>query len=98
MRGLQIRAGFRDYKSWLEGLQIGAALGISSWGKKITNRGKESSKRGKDYKSGQEGFQIGARIPNWDNDYKLLQNSFCGMVDRRKVFSLISSVDQYQRI
>ena len=43
IRGLQIRAGFRDYKSWQEGLQIGAA--ISNRRKKITNRGR-------DFKSG----------------------------------------------
>ena len=45
IRGLQIRAGFRDYKSWQEGLQIGAAI---------------SNRRKKDYKSGQ-GFQIRAK-------------------------------------
>ena len=53
MRGLQIGAGFRDYKSGQEGLQIGTALGISNRGKEITNRGK------RDFKSGQ-GLQIGA--------------------------------------
>ena len=66
IRGLQIGAGFRDYKLGQERLQIGTALGISNRGKKITNRGKESSiqaeitNRGKrDFKSGQ-GVQIGA--------------------------------------
>ena len=44
MRVLQIGAGFRDYKSRQDGLQIGAALGIS-------NRGKEISNRRRDYKS-----------------------------------------------
>ena len=53
MRGLQIGAGFRDYKSGQEGLQIGAALGISNRGKETTNRGR------RDFKSGQ-GLQIGA--------------------------------------
>ena len=48
------------YKSGQEGLQIGAALGISNHGKKITNRGKEISNWGRDYKSRQEGLQIGA--------------------------------------
>ena len=52
MRGLQIGAGFRDYRSEQEGLQIGAALGISSRGKEITNWDR-------DFKSGQ-GLQIGA--------------------------------------
>ena len=53
MRGLQIGAGFRDYKSGQEGLQIGTALGISNRGKEITKRGK------RDFKSGQ-GLQIGS--------------------------------------
>ena len=57
IRGLQIGAGFRDYKSGQEELQIRAALGISNWGKKITSWGR-------DYKSEQEGFQIGAGITN----------------------------------
>ena len=57
IRGLQIGAGFRDCKSGQEGLQIGAALGIS-------NRGKEVSNQGRDYKSRQERFQIGAGITN----------------------------------
>ena len=48
------------YKSGQEGLQTGAALGISNRGKKITNRAKEVSIWGRDYKSGQEGLQIGA--------------------------------------
>ena len=39
IRGLQIGAGFRDYKSGKEGLQKGVFLGISNCGKKITNRG-----------------------------------------------------------
>ena len=54
MRGWQTRAGSRDDKSEQEGLQIRAALGISNWGKEITNRagissqGKEISNRGRD--------------------------------------------------
>ena len=61
MRGLQIGAGFRDYKSGKEGLQIAVALGISN--------------RGSDFKSGQR-LQIGAReISNRDRDYKLVQNT-----------------------
>ena len=52
IRGLQIGAGFRNYKSGQEELQIGAALGIS-------NRGKDISNWGRDYKSGQE-LQTGA--------------------------------------
>ena len=46
IRGLQMWASFRDYKSGKEGLQIGAALGISNWGKEISNRGRN-------HKSGQ---------------------------------------------
>ena len=64
MRGFQIGASFRHYKSGQEGLQIEAALGISNRGKEITNRGKEISNRGRDNKSGQEGFQIGEGITN----------------------------------
>ena len=51
IRGLQIGAGFRDYKSGQEGLQIGAVLGISNWGKEISNRGR-------DYKSVQNSFSV----------------------------------------
>ena len=43
IRELQIKAGFRDYKSGQERLQRGAAFGVSNRGKKITNRGKEIS-------------------------------------------------------
>ena len=57
--GLQIRVGFRDYKSGQVELQIGAVLGISHRAKKITNRGR-------DFKSWKERFQIGAEITNWE--------------------------------
>ena len=57
--GLQIRVGFRDYKSGQEELQIGSVLGISHRPKKITNRGR-------DFKSWKERFQIGAEITNWE--------------------------------
>ena len=57
IRGLQIEAGFKDYKLGQEVLQIVAALRISNLGKKITNRGR-------DFKLGQQGFQIGAGITN----------------------------------
>ena len=50
IRGLYIGAGFRDYRSRQEGVQIGAALEISNRGKKITNRGW-------DFKSGQGDFK-----------------------------------------
>ena len=55
---------FRDYKSGQEGLQIGAALGISNRGKEITNRGRNFKSGQRDFESGQEGFQIGAGITN----------------------------------
>ena len=74
IRGLQIGAGFRDYKSKEKGLQIKAALGISSRSKKITNRGRYFKLGQRDFKSGQR-FQIGARgISNWGRDYKSVQN------------------------
>ena len=65
IRGLQIGAGFRDYKLGQEGLQIGVALRISIEAKRLqigaglSNRAKEVSNRSRDYKSGQ-GLQIGA--------------------------------------
>ena len=58
IRKLQIGAGFRDYKSEQEGLQIEAALGISNWGKKITNRSSDLKSGQRDLKSGQK-LQIG---------------------------------------
>ena len=70
MRGLQIRAGFRDYKSGQEGLQIGAALGISNRGKEITNRDRGFKSGKRDFKLGQR-LQIEARgISNRGRDYK----------------------------
>ena len=48
-----------------QNLQIGAILGISNWGKKITNRVR-------DYKSGQEGFQNRAEITNRCRTHVLL--------------------------
>ena len=72
IRGLHIGVGFRDYRSRQEGVQIGAALEISSRGKKITNRDFKSGQG--DFKSGQR-LQIGARgISNRGRDYKLVQN------------------------
>ena len=53
IRGVQIGAGFRDCKSGEEGLQTGAALGI-------TNRDRDFKSEQRDLKSGQR-LQIGAR-------------------------------------
>ena len=67
VRGLQIGAGFRDYKSGQKGLQIDGVEGIS-------NRGRDFKSGQRDFKSGQI-LQIGAReITNWGRDYKLVQN------------------------
>ena len=88
VRGLQIGAGFSDYRSGQEGLQIRAASGILSRGKKITNRGRGFKSGQRDFKSEQRDFkseqrdfksgqrlQIGARgISNQDRDYKSGQN------------------------
>ena len=52
MRGLQTRVSFRDYKLRQERLQIGAALGISDWAKKITNWGRDFKLGQGDFKSG----------------------------------------------
>ena len=57
IRELKIGAGFRDYKSGQERLQIGTALGISNRDKKITNWG-----RG--FKSEQRDFKFGSEITN----------------------------------
>ena len=54
--GLQIKAGSRDYKSEQERLQIGAALGMSNRGEKITNWAGLSNWGKK--------FQIGTEITN----------------------------------
>ena len=53
IRGLHIGASFRNYRSRQEGVQIGIDLEISSWGKKITNRGWDFKLRQGDFKSGQ---------------------------------------------
>ena len=63
IKGWQIGAGFRDYKSGQEGLQIGAASGIS-------NRSKKISDWGRDYKSGQGRLPTWAGISNRGRDYK----------------------------
>ena len=74
MRGLQIRGGYRDYKSGQERLQIGAALGISNRGKEITNRGRDFKSGQRDFKSGQR-LHVGARgISNRGRDYKSVQS------------------------
>ena len=52
IRGLQIGAGFRDYKLGQEGLQTGADLGNSNRSKKITSRGRY-------FKSGERDFKLG---------------------------------------
>ena len=68
LRGLRIGAGFRDYKSRQEGLQIRAAL-------EILNQGKYYKSGQRDFKSGQR-LQIGARgISNRDSDYNSVQNN-----------------------
>ena len=77
MRGLQIGAGFRDCKSGQDGLQIGAALGISNRGKEITNWSRDFKSGKRDFKSGQ-GLQIVVRgISNRGRGYKLFQSSSC---------------------
>ena len=59
-----------DYKSGQEGLQIGATLGISNRGKKITNQGRDFKSGQRDFKSGQR-LQIGAKgISNRGRNYK----------------------------
>ena len=81
VRGLQIGAGFGDYRSGQEGLQIRAASGILSRGKKITNQGRGFKSGQRDFKSEQRDFKSGQRlqigaggISNQDRDYKSGQN------------------------
>ena len=70
IKGLQFGASFRDYKSGQEGLQIGAALGMSNRGKKITNWGRDLKSGQRDFKSGQR-LQIAVkRISNRRRDHK----------------------------
>ena len=65
IRGLQIGAGLREYKSGQEGLQIGAILGVSYEGKKNYKSGRLYFKSGKRLQIGPRGVSIGARIANW---------------------------------
>ena len=53
IRGLQIGAGYKDYKSRQEGLQIGATLRISNRDKTITNQGVDCKSAQRDFKSSQ---------------------------------------------
>ena len=59
IRGLQIGAALREYKSGQEGLQIGAILVISNEGKKNYKSGRIYFKSERDYRWGQGGFQLG---------------------------------------
>ena len=80
IKRLQIGTGLRDYKSGQEGLQIGAALGISNRGKMITGRGRDFKLGRRDFKLGQR-LQIGARgISNRRRDYKSVQNSWTAIL------------------
>ena len=65
IRGLQIGAGLREYKSGQEGLQIGAILVISNEGKKNYKSGRIYFKSGKRLQMGPRGVSIGAGIANW---------------------------------
>ena len=74
MRILQIGAGFRDCRSRQDGLQIGAALGISNRDKEITNRRRDFKSRQRDFKPPQR-LQIRAiRTSSRDRDNKLVKN------------------------
>ena len=75
MRRLQTGVGFRDYKSGKEGLQIGATLGISNWGKEITNRGRDFKLGQRDFKSGLRLLSGARGISNRGRDYKSVQNN-----------------------
>ena len=49
--GLKIGAGFRNYKSEQEGLQIGLVLWISNRGEKIINQCRDFKSEQRDFKS-----------------------------------------------
>ena len=71
--GLQIGADFRDYKSGQEGLQLGAALGITKLAKGL--------QIGQGLQIGANGLQIGAGITNrGKRDYKSWQGLQIGAV------------------
>ena len=95
MRVLQIGAGFRDYKSRQDGLQIGAALGISNRGKEITNRGRDFKSRQRDFKSAQR-LQIRAiGISSRCRDYKLVQNKDKSKTEKLEKIAKVSKVRTY---
>ena len=72
IRGLQIGAGFRDFKSWQEGLQIGSFRNFKSGqidfnlGQRLQIGARGISNRGRDYKSVQN---------NVDYDFNFLNNT-----------------------
>ena len=80
IRGLQIGAGFRDYKSGKEGLQIGVVQGIS-------NRAGDFISGQRDFKSGQR-LPIGARkITNRGRAFKLEQGLQIGVEQPQGLFT-----------
>ena len=74
IRGLQIGAGFRDYKLGQEGIQIRVALGISNCCEKNKNWGRDFKSGQRDFKPGQRS-QIGLAITNQCRTIALSQNT-----------------------
>ena len=74
IRGLQIEADFRDYKSCQEGLESVAAYGISNRGKKISKQCRDFRLGQRDFKSWQEKLQTRTGILNWGRYNKSMQN------------------------
>ena len=95
MRLLQIEAGFRDYKSRQDGLQIGSALGISNRGKEVINRGRAFKSRQRDFKSAQR-LQIRAiGSSSWNRDNKLVQNKGRSKTGKLEKITKVSKVRTY---
>ena len=103
MRGVQIGAGFRGYKSGHKGLQIGAALGISNRGREITNWVRDFKLGQRDFKSGQEAlaemfspmnFANFLRTPFLQNTYRRLLSVITMNHSRKKTQSRINKLHE----
>ena len=97
---LQIEAGFRDYKSGKEGLQINAALEISNRCKKITNRGRGPKSEQRDFKSGQRlqiraiVFHIGLGNTNRCTTFRIAINITILPFKEQVIRSILNSIEE----
>ena len=98
IRGLQIEADFRDYKSCQEGLESVAAYGISNRGKKISKQCRDFRQGQRDFKSWQGKLQTRAGISNWGRDYKSVQNHLLIKMRQNWFFFIIPPKQNYSVI